>query len=108
MEFNKNNKDIKNKRFENEIEPFLDEYQLLMLSMDEEDALMDEIEKLVEKTKDKDELERIINEKYMPLLEKARVKTRDAFDKWMKSIEGELEEAKALMNKLDDLEDYEE
>lgn len=79
----------------------LDEYQKLMLAMDEEDVLMEEIEKLIENSEDREELNKVIQEKYIPLLEKSKLRTQDAFAAWRKSIANEIKEVENLLNNLD-------
>jgi len=56
-------------------------YKAMQEAMDTEDKIMEEIQKLLE-TLPREKAERIIAEKYTPLLKKISEKTREATDEW--------------------------
>ena len=61
-------------------------YKEMQEAMDEEDKIMEEIEKLLT-TLPRAEAEKIIAEKYAPLLEKNSEKTHKAADEWRGIVE---------------------
>ena len=56
-------------------------YKIMQEAMDEEDKIMEEIQNLLE-TLPREKAEKIIAEKYTPLLKKISEKTREATDEW--------------------------
>ncbi len=82
-----------------------DEYNVLRQAMDGEDEIMKKIEEVLETTPDKKEAERIISEKYLPLIERAKEKTKEALRELRKV---ESEQLKSIKKEMDDFLEEEE
>ncbi len=82
-----------------------DEYNKLRQAMDNEDNLMAKVEEIMESTSDKEEAERIIKEKYLPLIEEAVKRTKEAL-KELREVEKE--ELKTIEKEMNDLVEEEE
>ncbi len=63
-------------------------YKAMQEAMDTEDKIMEEVQKLLE-TLPRKEAEKIIAEKYAPLLKKVSEKTREATDEWRGAVSEE-------------------
>lgn len=86
--------------------PKSDEYNVLRQAMDSEDEIMKKIQEILETTPDKREAERIINEKYLPLIERAKERTKETLRE-LRKVEGE--QLKSIKKEMDDfLEEGEE
>ena len=57
----------------------------LNAATDEEQRIMEEIDKVFESTPDRVEAEKIVMEKWAPLMDEAVKKSRVAFDVWMEA-----------------------
>jgi hypothetical protein len=77
-----------------------DEYGELVNAMNEEDILMEKIERFIEENQDKsrEEIEKIINEEYLNLLEKAKKRTSKAMLNFRKSIKEEIKEVEKILD----------
>ncbi len=84
----------------NDITERSDEYNALRQAMDDEDELMKKIEEVMEKTPNKEEAERIINEKYVPLIKKKMTETRRALNEFKKAEKSELAEIDKEIDRL--------
>lgn len=82
-----------------------DEYNELRQAMDDEDEIMKKVEEILETTPDKEEAERIVKEKYLPLIEQAMKKTKGALQELRKA---ESEELKMIEKEMNDLVEEEE
>lgn len=84
-----------------------DEYNALREAMNDEDKIMEKIQEILETTPDKSEAERIINEKYLPLVNKTMERTRSAMGEWRKREKEELKTIEKEMNDSVEEEDEE-
>jgi len=64
----------------------------LQEAMDEEDRIMAEINKVFESTPDRGEAEKIILEKWMPLMDKAAKKSNELITQWLEAMRESQEE----------------
>ncbi len=77
-----------------------DEYNALREAMNNEDDLMAKVEEIMESTSDKEEAERIIREKYLPLIERAVKRTKETL-KELREVEKR--ELKTIEEEMDDI-----
>ncbi len=77
-----------------------DEYNALREAMNNEDEIMKKVEEVLETTPDKGEAERVIREKYLPLIEQAVKRTKEALKELR---EMEKEELKTIEEETNDL-----
>lgn len=61
-------------------------YRELQVTMDEEDRVMEEIDNVLVSTPDRDEAEKIVLEKWAPLMDKAMKKSGEALKAWLDAI----------------------
>jgi len=62
-------------------------YKELGKIISEEDRIMKEINKVFESTADRGEAEKIVLEKWMPLLDKATKKSSELINRWLKEMD---------------------
>ncbi len=85
--------------------PNSDEYNALREAMNNEDDLMAKVEEIMESTSDKEEAERIIREQYLPQIERAVKRTKEA----LKELRGmKKEELKTIEKEMNDFVEEEE
>ncbi len=80
--------------------PNSDEYNALREAMNNEDDLMAKVEEIMESTSDKEEAERIIREQYLPQIERAVKRTKEALRELREAEKGELKTIEKEMNDL--------
>ena len=78
----KKQKDISSENLESQ------KYLELQEAQNEEDRIMDEITKVFSSISDRTEAEKVVLEKWVPLMDEARKKTAEAMSIWRKSITG--------------------
>jgi hypothetical protein len=76
-------------------------HQELQAAMDEEDRIMAEIDKVLASTSDRAEAEKIVLEKWAPLMDEAMKKSEEALKAWLDVIR---EAGERERKELDDME----
>lgn len=61
-------------------------HKALQAAMDEEDRIMKEIDNVFATTPDRAEAERMVMEKYVPLMEEARKKSDETLREWLEEM----------------------
>ena len=84
-----------------------DKYNQMLLAMEEEDILMEEIEKFIIENNSQENLEELVKIKYLTQIEEKRLKTQKAIKEWKESISKEIKTVQELFNKdLGNLDDF--
>jgi len=84
-----------------------DKYNQMLLTMEEEDILMEEIEKFIIKNNSQENLEELVKIKYLTQIEEKRLKTQKAIKEWKESISKEIKTVQELFNEdLGNLDDF--
>jgi len=75
-----------------------DEYNQMLIAMEEEDVLMEEIENFIIQNQNAKNLDELIQNQYFLRLEKTKTQTQKAIQAWRNSIQTDIKKIEKLIN----------